>query len=98
MFSKNTRAAVKHVVMQTLGLQQETTNGKYLGLPMYVGRSVTQCLEYIKDRLWKRILGWIQSRPQLLVLSVYEESSVYVMWGAWISSISRRKEVVLQRL
>lgn len=55
MFSKNTKVAAKQSVMITLGLQQETTNAKYLGLPMYIGRSVSQCFEFIKDRVWARM-------------------------------------------
>jgi hypothetical protein len=39
---------------------------KYIGLPIYVGRSRTKAFEYIKDKIWKRIQGW---REKLLSMA-----------------------------
>ncbi|RLN42620.1 retrotransposon protein, putative, unclassified [Panicum miliaceum] len=44
--------------MQDLDIQRETMNERYLGLPVYVGKSKTQAFSYLKERIWKRIQGW----------------------------------------
>ena len=33
-------------------------NERYLGLPVFVGRSKTHVFGYLKERIWKRIQGW----------------------------------------
>jgi hypothetical protein len=43
--------------MQNLDLTQESMNAKYLGLPVYMGRSKSSLFAYLKERLWKRIQG-----------------------------------------
>lgn len=60
LFSANTPSQVKHEVMHVLGLQTEMNGGKYPGLPVYVGRSRARCFEYLKERIWKRIQGWME--------------------------------------
>ena len=82
MFSKNAKAWAKLSVMRILGLQQETGSGKYLGLPMYVGRSITRYLEYIKDWLRIRVQGWIErflsmQGKEILVRSVVQAIPLY---------------------
>jgi hypothetical protein len=44
--------------MEILDLTQETLNSRYLGLPVYMGRSKTSVFAYLKERVWKRIPGW----------------------------------------
>jgi hypothetical protein len=39
-------------------LSHEAKNDKYLGLPVYMGRSKAKMFTYLKDRVWKRIQGW----------------------------------------
>ena len=46
--------------MQQLGVQKETRNERYLGLPVYVGQSRASVFAYLKDRIWARIQGWIE--------------------------------------
>jgi len=58
MFSPNTPAAKKAEVMQALDIQRETRNERYLGLPVFIGRSRSQVFGYLKERIWKRIQGW----------------------------------------
>ena len=55
MFSKNTPAEVKSHLMRDLEIESEAGNEKYLGLPVYMGRSKTQTFAYLKERVWKRI-------------------------------------------
>jgi hypothetical protein len=58
MFSENTRDGDKENVLQVLNIRAEARTEKYLGLPVYVGRSRSKTFEYIKDRIWKKIQGW----------------------------------------
>jgi hypothetical protein len=58
MFSPNMRQAVREAVMQEMGIRSEAHNEKYLGLPIYMGKSKVQTFNYLKDRVWKRIQGW----------------------------------------
>jgi len=44
--------------MAALELSQEAKSDKYLGLPVYMGRSRSKMFAYLKDRVWKRIQGW----------------------------------------
>lgn len=58
MFSKNTPAEKRSEVRRTMQIEKETGNEKYLGLPVYVGRSKKNTFAYLKERVWKRIQGW----------------------------------------
>jgi hypothetical protein len=43
--------------MEALGITKEAPNEKYLGLPVYVGKSKIKIFGYLKDRIWKLISG-----------------------------------------
>jgi hypothetical protein len=58
MFSANTREWCKRGVLEELHIRAEARTEKYLGLPVYVGRSKTQIFAYLKERIWKKIQGW----------------------------------------
>jgi hypothetical protein len=58
MFSSNTRNERRSQVLHELNIRSEARTEKYLGLPVYVGRSRSQTFAYLKDRIWKKIQGW----------------------------------------
>jgi hypothetical protein len=58
MFSMNTTHTKRREVMQSLQIQKETMNERYLGLPVYVGKPRTNTFAYLKERVWQRIQGW----------------------------------------
>jgi hypothetical protein len=43
-----------------LNVFTETLNEKYLGMPSDVGRSKSGAFKYLKDRIWKKIQGWLE--------------------------------------
>lgn len=55
MFSKNTKDADKCTLMTALDIRDDAKNEKYLGLPVYMGRSKTKTFYYLKDRVWKQL-------------------------------------------
>jgi hypothetical protein len=58
MFSPNVRRNEREAIMQELAISKETMNERYLGLPVFVGRSKTKVFSYLKERIWSRIQGW----------------------------------------
>jgi hypothetical protein len=58
MFSENTSNARRNQVLGELHIRAEARTEKYLGLPIYVGRSKSKVFAYLKDRVWKKIQGW----------------------------------------
>ena len=84
MFSHNTKSPHKQVVMNALDIAVEARNGKYLGLPVYMGRSKEKTFSYLKDRVWKRIQGWkekLLSRAgkEILIKAVAQAIPSYAM-------------------
>jgi hypothetical protein len=58
LFSKNCGDLTKEELPAALDLSHEAKSDKYLGLPVYMGRSKAKMFTYLKDRVWKRIQGW----------------------------------------
>jgi len=70
--------------MNALDIAVEARNGKYLGLPVYMGRSKEKTFSYLKDRVWKRIQGWkekLLSRAgkEILIKAVAQAIPSYAM-------------------
>jgi hypothetical protein len=59
-FGKGCLEAIRQSVKVTLQVPNETLNEKYLGMPSDVGRSLNGAFKYLRDRVWKRIQGWIE--------------------------------------
>ena len=58
MFSQNAKTVDKEQMMTALDIRVEARNDKYLGLPVYMGKSKEKTFAYLKDRVWKRVQGW----------------------------------------
>lgn len=52
MFCKNTGRGARQNMINILHLQSEAVNGKYLGLPVYIGRSKVKAFGYLKEKIW----------------------------------------------
>jgi hypothetical protein len=51
---------LREEVKGILQVTNESLNDKYLGLSSDVGKSKNGAFKYLKDRIWKRIQGWIE--------------------------------------
>jgi hypothetical protein len=86
MYRKNATRNTKKTVAAKLELGSEVTEGKCLGLSIYVGRSKTQCFEYITQKIWKIIQGWKEKlmsmvAKEILIKAVAQAIPTYAM--AW---------------
>jgi hypothetical protein len=55
-----------------------------LGIPTYIGRSRTKCFEYIKEKIWKRLLGWKEklmsmAAKEILIKAIAQAIPTYAM-------------------
>ena len=83
-FSKGIPAGVKNEIKTTLQVNNESLNEKYLGLPSDVGKSKIGAFKYLKDRVWKKIQGWLEQvlsagGKEILIKSVAQAVSVFSM-------------------
>jgi ribonuclease HI len=75
---------VKEQIKNKLGVQDESLQATYLGMPSWVGRSPTSSFNFLTGRLWKILNGW-NDRPlsragkEVLLKSVAQAIPTYVM-------------------
>ncbi|XP_071683256.1 uncharacterized protein [Lolium perenne] len=58
--SKGCTEARRQSVKNILNVPNETLNEKYLGMPSDVGKSKNGAFKYLKDRMWKKVQGWLE--------------------------------------
>jgi ribonuclease HI len=103
MFSPNTTQQIQQQVLSELGITQLTNNEKYLGLPVYIGKSKKKMFEYIKQKVWGRIQGWQEkllskAGKEIMIKAVAQAIPTYAMscfdltkgWCEEISSMIAR--------
>ena len=83
-FGTNCNEQIKERVKQKMGIQDDTLQATYLGMPTWVGRSPTNSFSFLTGRLWKKLNGW-SDRPlsragkEILLKSVAQAMPTYVM-------------------
>ena len=55
-FAKGVSATIRGEIMDELSVRSE----KYLGMPSDVGASTNGAFNYLKDKVWKRVQGWME--------------------------------------
>jgi hypothetical protein len=59
-FSKGCGEAIRDEIKQILDVHNEALSEKYLGMPIDVGNSSNGAFNYLKDRVWKKVQGWLK--------------------------------------
>ena len=75
---------MRDTIKQILDVHRESLSDKYLGMPSDVGSSKNGAFKYLKDRLWKKIQGWMEkllsaAGNEVLIKSVAQAIPVYSM-------------------
>jgi len=83
-FGKGILQEQKDLILQELGMQEVAHQDKYLGLPMHVGRSKRRAFCAIKDRIGKRMAGWMNrlvswAGREVLIKAVAQAVPTYAM-------------------
>ena len=84
MFSKNTPSQEKKEVMSALRVSNETISEKYLGLPVFIGKSKSKVFQYLKERIRRKIQGWKErmlscAGKEILIKVVAQAIPIYAM-------------------
>ncbi|XP_019179245.1 PREDICTED: uncharacterized protein LOC109174463 [Ipomoea nil] len=58
VFGRNIHREDKEAVCEELGIHEQQGQGKYLGLPGYVGRKKREILGFVRDRVRARVMQW----------------------------------------
>jgi hypothetical protein len=83
-FGKGCPQLLRNNIKAVMDVQNDTLNDKYLGLPSDVGRSKNGAFSYLKDRIWKRLQGWMErllsgGGKEILIKSVVQAIPTYSM-------------------
>jgi hypothetical protein len=83
-FSKGCPEGVRQEIKGVLQVERETLNEKYLGMPSDVGISKSGAFKYLRDKVWKKILGWLElllsvGGKEVLIKSVAQAVPVFSM-------------------
>jgi hypothetical protein len=84
MFSKGTSLAAKRKFKRALHITDEAFNGRYLGLPIHLGRSKTKAFGFLKEKVWIKIQGWKEkflsrAGKEILVKAVAQAIPLFAM-------------------
>jgi hypothetical protein len=84
LFSANAKQRDKEMVKVELGIVSESWNEKYLGMPVYIGKSKRKAFAYIKDKIWKAIQGWLlkllsRAGKEVMIKAVAQAIPTFVM-------------------
>ena len=59
-FAKGCSQALRGETKDILDVQNEALSEKYLGMPSDVGNCTNGAFKYLRDRVWKRVQGWLE--------------------------------------
>lgn len=84
MFSKGTSQAAKRKFKNLLQISNEAFNERYLGLPIYLGKSKSKAFGYLLEKVWKKIQGWKEkflsrAGKEILVKAVAQAIPIFAM-------------------
>ncbi|XP_058784657.1 uncharacterized protein LOC131659487 [Vicia villosa] len=82
--SRNVDSDTRTELATLLGVQQVLGTGNYLGVPSMIGRSRKSALNFIKDKIWRKINSWSsrslsQAGRETMIKSVLQSIPSYIM-------------------
>ena len=83
-FSKLTSEEIREHIKQALGVPKIKPYEKYLGLPSFVGRKKKASFNFIKEKVWRKLLGWeekllSQARREILIKAIVQAIPTYTI-------------------
>jgi hypothetical protein len=83
-FSKGCPEVIRGMIKGELQVAKETLNEKYLGMPSDVGISKSGAFKYLRDKVWKKVLGWLEQLlsvggKEILIKSVAQAVPTFSM-------------------
>jgi hypothetical protein len=83
-FAKGCNNATLSEIKGVLQVFYEALSERYLGMSINVGSSVTSAFSYLKDRVWKKVQGWLEQSlwargKEVLIKGVDQAISMYSM-------------------
>jgi hypothetical protein len=83
-FAKGCKNQLRDQIMGILDVHNVSLSEKYLGMPSDVGNSINGAFKYLKDRVWKRVQGWIEmllstAGKEVLIKSMAQAVPTYSM-------------------
>jgi len=83
-FAKGVSATIRGEIMDELSVRNMSLSEKYLGMPSDVGASTNGAFKYLKDRVWKRVQGWMEQSlsaggKEVLIKAVAQAIPTYSM-------------------
>ncbi|GLU21286.1 hypothetical protein SLE2022_374320 [Rubroshorea leprosula] len=83
-YSSNVQSRTRMRIVDILGMDETVHQGRYLGFPIYVGRSRSTAFSGLKSKFWSRISEWKEqplSRAgrEILIKSVLQALPTYMM-------------------
>ena len=76
-FSKLTSEETREHIKQALGVSEIKQYEKYLGLPSFVGRRKKASFNFIKEKVWRKLLS--QAEREILIKAVVQAIPTYTM-------------------
>jgi len=83
-FAKGVSNSTREELKNLLNVHNESLSEKYLGMPSDVGVSANGAFKYLKDRVWKRVQGWMEQSlsaggKEVLIKAVAQAIPTYSM-------------------
>jgi hypothetical protein len=83
-FNPNTKETTQAEITNLLGASSIATTEKYLGLPIFIGKSKNKTFQGLKERVTKKLNGWKEKKlsktgREILIKAVAQAIPSYTM-------------------
>lgn len=85
IFSPNTSSLDRQDVCQQLGIIEVFYPGRYLGIPMRVGRKKVEIFQFLKDKMKQRLHGWREKSVSKAGKQILLKTAAQAIPNFWMS-------------